>query len=613
MPQEAVKLEVVSSAVDWVFENTPPMGGATGEAFTNPLASSGMDPASVLAREAIQNSVDARAEGEKKVRVDFIAKALTGEAKAAFIEACGLRGIASRADKLGFKEPNCIADLSNLEVGLNLLYVSDHNTTGLAGDPADSDSKFSRFLLSLGDGGKEHSEHGTGGSYGFGKSVYSSNSGILTIFAYSRTVDGDGKPMSLLFGCGYYRKHKHEAGGFTGRAWFGCDETDIHANAHQIVTPLIGGEADALAHKLGFDVRGDDDLGTSVLIIDAVVDPASILRGVEDWWWPRLLSNQLDIRVIDVEGAVSFPRPRKRDDLRPFVDAFETATGKSPPNGKTSFQKTFNRSEGLQIGGAGFVVLERNEEDKFLVPEERVDAVALIRSPLMVVAYHRPWTIGSPPMAGAFLGADDIDDILRAAEPPAHDRWDRDARRLQDATGRKRDIVKKVLSGVHRALKQCQSTASPPPPPRPKRLSLLERTLASFLTPSKKGPSPNPEPSAAPIHLAYDMAPRARATEGALRLQAAFSVRLKDDENIESLKVRVRVTCPVIEDGAVGDPLPLTMSSDVELQDDPDREGWKIFEISQSTIARFVCETEPYDPLWTVRFVPEVEPVGAEQ
>lgn len=55
---------------DWVFERTPEMGGATGGAFTNPLLGTGMEPAAVLAREAIQNSVDAREEG-KKVRVDF--------------------------------------------------------------------------------------------------------------------------------------------------------------------------------------------------------------------------------------------------------------------------------------------------------------------------------------------------------------------------------------------------------------------------------------------------------------------------------------------------------------------------------------------------------------
>lgn len=613
MANGVIELKTASSSSEWVFENTPPMGGATGEAFTNTLASSGMAPASVLAREAIQNSVDAHAEGEQKVRVEFVAKAITGKAKTAFVSASGLAGIAARADKLGFKEPNCIADLDDAKKALNLLFIDDHNTTGLAGDPSDTDSKFARFLLSLGDGGKEHSEHGTGGSYGFGKSVYSSNSGILTIYAYSRTSDGDGKATSILFGCGYYRKHKHNESGFTGRAWYGRDVTDDAPHAHQIVKPLRDDEADALAAQLGFAVRGDDDFGTSVLIVDAVVDTAEILSGIEDWWWPRLLSNLLDVRVESADGDISFPRPRKREDLKPFLEAFEAATGKSPADNKRSFQKPFNKSDGVTIGTTGFVVLEHDDKDKLPVPDDRLDAVALIRSPLMVVAYHRGWTVGTPAMAGAFLGADDIDDILRAAEPPAHDRWDRDARRLQDQTGRKRKIVNLVLNGIRRSLKQCQGSASPPPPPRPKRLTLLERTLANFLTPSKKGPPPGPDTPAAPIHLKYDQVPRAEAMEDALRLKASFSVQLKSDENVDGLKARLRVTCPVIEDGTTGDSLAVSLSANVDLVDDPDRPGWKVFDLTQSAAAWFECETESYNPLWTVRFVPEVEPVEVDQ
>jgi hypothetical protein len=591
---------------DWVFENIPLMGGATGEAFTNTLASSGMAPASVLGREAIQNSVDAKANEDQKVRVDFVAKALTGADKAAFVTAARLGTIAARADRLGFKEPNCIADLSNPKKPLNLLFVNDYNTTGLAGDPDDSESKFSRFLLSLGDGGKEHSEHGTGGSYGFGKSVYSSNSGVFTIFAYSRTTDGLGNPMSILFGCGYYRKHKHDEAGFTGRAWYGRDITEQHAHAQQKIVPMRGAEADAMAAKLGFDARGEGDLGTSVLIVDAMVDTSDILAGVEDWWWPRLLANLLDVYVVDSSGKQSLPRPRKRDDLKPFLESFETATGKSPPDGKRTFQRSLNKSEGVNMGVCGFVVLEQDDKEKLFVSDERVDTVALVRTPLMVVAYHRGWTVGNPPMAGAFLASDDIDDILRAAEPPAHDRWDKDARRLQDATGRKRAIVNRVLSGIHRALKQSQGSASPPPPPRPKRLSILERTLANFLTPSKKGSPPNPDPSSAPIHLTYVKDPKAEATGDDLRLKASFSVKLKQDENIDSLDIRVRVSCPVIEDGSVGDDLDLTYVADVALADDPERPGWKTFNLKQSQVAHFECETAAYDPMWTVRFVPEV-------
>lgn len=73
------------SSNDWTFEVVAPMGGAAGEAFTNPLASSGMPPAAVLAREAIQNSVDAHADGENKISMRVRSKGVEGRRK---IEVC---------------------------------------------------------------------------------------------------------------------------------------------------------------------------------------------------------------------------------------------------------------------------------------------------------------------------------------------------------------------------------------------------------------------------------------------------------------------------------------------------------------------------------------------
>ena len=54
-------------------------------------------------------------------------------------------------------------------------------------------------------------------------------------------------------------------------------------------------------------------------------------------------------------------------------------------------------------------------------------------------------------------------------------------------------------------------------------------------------------------------------------------------------------------------------SRDVALTEDPNRPGWSIFSLKQSEVAHFECKTVPYDPLWTVRFVPEVESVQVAQ
>ena len=203
-----VKQDAEGFAPTWVFEHVPRMGGATGEAYTNTLASSGMPPAAVLAREAIQNSVDAMQPKARKVEMHFVFRDLIGEAKKAFVDASGISQLTPRVPKLNLKEPNCILTIDASDQPMRLLYIDDRKTTGLEGDFTDPDSKFFKLLLSMGDGGKQHDEHGTGGSYGFGKSVYSSSSSIQSIFAYSRTKDDNGVPRSIFFGCGYFKKHK---------------------------------------------------------------------------------------------------------------------------------------------------------------------------------------------------------------------------------------------------------------------------------------------------------------------------------------------------------------------------------------------------------------------
>jgi hypothetical protein len=83
-------------------------------------------------------------------------------------------------------------------VPIRNLLVEDFRTTGLIGDWKSDKSNFRRFLLSLGDDAKLDDKKRTGGSYGYGKSVYSSNSSLALIFVYSRTRDAGNQPLTLL-------------------------------------------------------------------------------------------------------------------------------------------------------------------------------------------------------------------------------------------------------------------------------------------------------------------------------------------------------------------------------------------------------------------------------
>ena len=66
----------------------------------------------------------------------------------------------------------------------SVLYIEDYATTGLSytGEEHVEDTKFYRFFFGSGD---NEDQGGTGGSFGYSKGVYTENSTIRTIVAYS--------------------------------------------------------------------------------------------------------------------------------------------------------------------------------------------------------------------------------------------------------------------------------------------------------------------------------------------------------------------------------------------------------------------------------------------
>jgi hypothetical protein len=593
--------------MSWVFHESDPMGGAAGEAYANTLKSPGMPQEHVLAREAIQNSVDAGIDAPK-VTVRFRQRSLMGAEKIEFVAAAGLASQAARVSELELATPNCLDTLDDRTRPLELLYVEDHDATGLSGDPHDKTSNFYRLLLSLGDRGKARTARGTGGSYGFGKSVYSSSSAIQTIFAYTRFADADGRETTRLFGCGYYKSHEYRRRSFSGRAWLGT-EPYRDDRGRTVVDPIEGRKADKLAAKLGFELRRVGDVGTTILIVDAAVNLADIVGGVEDWWWPRLIENKLDVEVIDASGQTLVPRPRRNERLRPFIEAFEIARGISVARSGTQKQSPLNRLDEKNLGTCGFTVVPLDAQGEPVVPADRHNTVALIRAPLMVVAY-KSFSERSPVVIGAFMASDDVDVTLKKSEPPAHDRWDPDSVNLRDADGHGREIVKAILARIKGGLKRFQDEAAPPAPPRQKRLSILERALGAYFRPTGIGAGSGPEPGVSFIHLEFRRQPHATATpEGLLKLQASFDVTLDPKAEDESVALRLKIGCPVLEDeGHEGEDLGLEIEVDgVVARVDPDDGHVRRFSLMKGDKARFDIVSEAYDPAWTVRLRPEIE------
>lgn len=147
------------------------------------------DPIASLARETCQNSIDAKKEGEKKVKIEFksfeIARdkipgydRLRGE-----IENCKIY----KEDQKDYEQ--LVQMLKSISKDtISCLRISDYNTTGLFGD------KF--YLLTKGSGITDKTGN-TGGSKGIGKFASFVASAFNTVFYSTYTQDGERKSLGI--------------------------------------------------------------------------------------------------------------------------------------------------------------------------------------------------------------------------------------------------------------------------------------------------------------------------------------------------------------------------------------------------------------------------------
>lgn len=598
----------------WVLETVPPMGGATGEAFVNTLQGTDMTPSSVLAREAIQNSADAWRSGiADKVEVRFHRISLAGQNKEDFIENLGLRtAFASRKKKLGFQHNHCLESRKKTDDPLRLLYIEDFGTHGLFGSPHDGQSHFFRLLLSLGDGAKSRGNDDSGGSYGYGKSVYSTNSRIRTIVAYSvfDPKDDDSKHHARLMGCAYLHAHQHEGLDYSGRAWFGS----LAAGNNEVVDPLHDDDAHEFAELLGFTLRDKKSTGTSILIVDCGVDCEELRKSIEEWWWPRLLDESvgLDIQLFEESNPLEPPRPRSRPDLKPFIHCFEMAIGRSMPAGKHDKTAAMNKWNGeVAPGNFGYTILdEKDLTDEAL--QQKYGQVALVRSLRMVVSYMQ--VVGSLPLpcVGVFVASHDVDLPLKISEPPSHDKWDPNSARLLEHSEDDGPLVKSIIERLRNGLRRFSHEAAPPAPKQDLRLKSLERLLGNlFKSPGPGGPTGGHP--ADPIDINFVDQPHVLADGNGLRTTGSFRLSLADDADKKHVKLTVKVECLVVEDGGVSkeDPIPVQLkTADVKHKELKDKPGALVFTLEEDSTPEFAFSTNIYPPDWTTRvcvLVKEIE------
>lgn len=230
-----------------------------GSASTKLLTGSNMDAVSVMLRETIQNSWDARGiSGSIHYR---------------------LKGI-----ELSDQEINnlkmCIDDstygknLTNIIESNNAaIQITDVNTTGLTGDLNYENnhrdhSKFLKFVFEV---GNAKQGVGAGGSFGYGKASLFILSKVGTVAIYSRVRTANGFEERFIIKS--INKSNISIDDSAGVYWWGAGIYSPTNPAYSSsMSPIVGSDASTIAASIGMDTLQNSETGTILLIYDPIFE-----------------------------------------------------------------------------------------------------------------------------------------------------------------------------------------------------------------------------------------------------------------------------------------------------------------------------------------------------
>ena len=461
----------------------------------------------------IQNSADATLPN-KKTSVLVWQQTLSGQKVLTFRNLIGFGDSDSpfkRLEKLGLKADNAYAQMkSNAEsASFSVTIVEDRNTCGLCYDESDEKDRFDELCLSYGQDATAAAAE-RGGSYGFGKGVYEEASDCNTFIVYSvykPNPDSPSDPGShaRLFGCATFDGHMVGPVSYKGRALFGVYQ---QSQGQTECRPILDGEAHRVARELGFIQREPDDYGTSIMIIGSTIDMDALRAAIEDYWWPRIYSNQLSVDLWEDNDPVKAPEPREREDLKPYLRCYSLIEERMPQDEDEKLHK-LNRDSGSSAQPGSLALKALPQPDEESVDDVSSDThlestVALIRSqPKMVVEYLDPGGRSAASFAGVFLSHLDVEEELHLSEPPAHDSWAPNSPRLSEAYAEDpakmkaaQNLVESILNRIKQRTREFRRNLVPVNlPPVVTGPRTLQNMLARIMSSSNVWPLPPPPPA----------------------------------------------------------------------------------------------------------------------
>lgn len=416
-------------------EKHSPLGNVTSEGVLNQLGRPSMDILSLMVREAVQNSWDARLRTKKPV-------------------VFGISGwYLSKKQKSFLKKnviPNRPPDFNSSALNskdLICLAVFDRETSGLGGptraDVVTSDKDPRDFVDFLRNVGQPPDKELSGGTYGFGKAAFYLASQLHTILVHTR-CRYNGRLESRFTAAALCEPYIKGDKRFTGRHWWG-------RTIKNIPEPVLNEEADYFSQELGMPGIPKRKRGTTILILQPVFNGRTpnqtmnlIIESLLWYFWPKMLP--LDPGQPSMEFKVSWsgeelpiPTPEEYAPLQGFIRAMNNL--KNNKSGADPFNMVHKIQCGNPVKELGYLSLQRfprrmrkyldtgmidDEDNNGPSPiKEFSHHVAFMRQPELVVKY-----VSGPPLpsdhleyAGVFKTVEEVNDIFAEAEPPTHDDW----------------------------------------------------------------------------------------------------------------------------------------------------------------------------------------------
>lgn len=413
-----------------------------------------------LVRESIQNSLDVHdPESGKPVVVEFKFGSINDpqETIPAFLE---IEEHIKGAKDYILSKGNSSADLyfdpmlsfmENHRKSFPYLCVSDYNTIGMNYAGKDAPSRFFSFMNN---GFNDKNDPGSGGSYGIGKAAYYMFSEIRTILISSMFKDESNMNHLVFKGSSKLTTHM-----FRGQKLYNKGHYD-----KDTANPIT--EKD--------DIPADflrKDMGTSIFImgIDDSINckenyRREIIKSVLRNFWLAIYEKKLEVIVdfeTDPNSSDYIDKARLKELMtlfqeydnkneytspRPYFEAVTTASVFNPQAPKQP-AVYFDNNDPV-FGHARFYLIKNNQlHDRFIK----------MRSPRMFVSMEK--VAGKRGFNGVLVCDDSWDRLLKQAEPPAHDNWEK--RRINEKNNIDADTKQKAslaLNSITKWVMECISS-----------------------------------------------------------------------------------------------------------------------------------------------------------